>query len=441
MGLFGWFFGSNEQGGNARAAFDHRKIYDEVQNGPGISPASQAAGEWQQRVSKAFEEAHSELEAVLKDSQVAMRGAAGDRMRKSVEPLKKATDESIQVSKQVGSVVEGQAQGSADFKNSFPKPYDVPSANIGWSDYLSPTSYALKSGVHAAHEQQRDEVEAEARRQYESYTQASNDRVSGIQRFSPVPSFSGDVRAAEANPVGRIDPSMSGGGSGGGSGVGSGGTYRTSDGFGSAAGAGGSGTGGVGSGTGSAGSSVPPAAGSGSAWTPPPSTGGPAPTPTPAPGSGGGPGGGSGGGVGVVGGPDGSGGGRGGPGTGGRAGSGSGVRGGSGPRGGYGAGSGTGSGRGTLGPGGRAGVGSFGSGGTSSGAAGGASAARGGSAMGPAGAGRGAGRNGEEDAEHETKYVLPTDEAWEDLGIPRTAPAVIGGDLEPPRDSSDEQRR
>ncbi|RKT85957.1 PPE-repeat protein [Saccharopolyspora antimicrobica] len=83
-----------------------------------------------------------------------------------------------------------------------------------------------------------------------------------------------------------------------------------------------------------------------------------------------------------------------------------------------------------LGSGGRAGVGGLGAAGSAGvgGGAGGAGAAgaRGGAGMGAGAAGRGQGGNSEEDNEHESKYVLDSDEAWEDLGLPKVAPPVFG---------------
>ncbi|MDR7302855.1 PPE domain-containing protein [Haloactinomyces albus] len=422
---FGWLFGGDDVD-TAHNGFDHAKIYNEWQTGPGVADMSQAAGDWGRQVSDAFDVAHAELEGVLKDSEVAVRGAAGDSMRASAKPLQQATRESIGVATQVGSTVEQQAQASADFKAAFPPPHQVPPSNIGWTDYINPVSYGVKKGVQAKHEQLHDEVEAEARRQYEGYTQASNDRTSGIQRFSPVPTFGGEVNRAEAQPVGAVDPNAGGAGAGGGgSGLQVGGTYRAADD--SAAGSGqsptGSTPGGAAPGSGGApGSSGPggaadggnsaPAdpAGSESSWaTQPPATGGPAPLPgtgTPGTGSGGG----------FVGGV-----------VGGGSGAGSGVRGG--------AGTGVGTGRGGSGPapGGRSGSGTLGTPGAgtpraTAPTASGAGGVRGGA---PVAGARGGQQGGDEDEEHENKYMVPTDEAWQDLGLPRTAPPVIGGDLEP----------
>jgi hypothetical protein len=86
-------------------------------------------------------------------------------------------------------------------------------------------------------------------------------------------------------------------------------------------------------------------------------------------------------------------------------------------------------GAGQLGAGGRAGVGGLGAGGAGGGSgAAGAAGARGGAGMagGAAGAGRGQGGSSEDDNEHESKYVLDSDEAWDDLGLPKVAPPVFG---------------
>ncbi|TDD49188.1 PPE domain-containing protein [Saccharopolyspora elongata] len=85
---------------------------------------------------------------------------------------------------------------------------------------------------------------------------------------------------------------------------------------------------------------------------------------------------------------------------------------------------------GQLGAGGRAGIGGLGAaGGAGAGGAGagGAAGGRGGAGMAGGGAaGRGQGGKSEEDDEHESKYVVDTDEAWDDLGLPKVAPPVFG---------------
>ncbi|MBA8827030.1 hypothetical protein FHX42_004414 [Saccharopolyspora lacisalsi] len=430
--MFGWLFGQDEEPSRAQANFDHQKIYEQWQSGPGVSSMSQAAGEWRDKVSAKFDDAHGELDRVLKDCEVAVDGAAGERMRSSVTPLKRATEESIEVASQVGSTVEQQAQASADFKHSFPEPYEVPSSNIGWADYLSPVSYGMKKGVHAQHEENHDAVAAEARRQYDGYTAASNDRTTGVRHFSPVPKFSGDVSQAQVRQVGTVSTET---GTQPGTGDGSASTYRTSDDDSgrtvTPAGGDGSGSGGSGTGPGAGGGPGGSAPGdngdmpegpadSDSSWVaPPPATGAPAP----APGAGTGPGPGTGGGFvgGVAGGGAYSGGGAGrGGGFGGRTGTGTGT--------------GAGTGRGSLPGGGRAYTAAPGTGGTtpttSTTSTSSTTGARGVPMGGAAGRGQ---QDGGEDEEHETKYLVPTDEAWQDLDLPPTAPPVIGADVEPPK--------
>ncbi|MBB5159617.1 hypothetical protein [Saccharopolyspora phatthalungensis] len=406
MGAFDWLFGKQEIPGQAQMAFDHPKVYGEVESGPGVTAASQAAANWRDRVSAAFADADAALDRVLKDSEILMQGAAGDQSRDAVTPLSQATREAIEVAAQAGAAAQQQAQGSADFKNAFPAPYQVPPDNIGWGDYVNPISYGVKSGIRAAHEEQHDQVEAQARQQYESYTQATNDRVHGIQQFAPPPTFTGDVTAAQTAPVNKVDPST-GYTSTSDTNAGQPSTARTSY-----------------NPTPSA--STPPGgqssadraaqvpAESGSAWATPPAAG-PTPMPNlgvPAPGPGGG---------GFIGGavipPGSTGGGTPAPGTGGRVGGGTGTGRGVGP------GTGVRGGTGNLG-GGRAGVGGSAPGGTA-GASGTAARGGAGGAAGAAGA-AGRGQRSDEDKEHTNKYANPTDEAWKELGLPKVAPPVFG---------------
>ncbi|SDQ82993.1 hypothetical protein [Actinopolyspora saharensis] len=90
-----------------------------------------------------------------------------------------------------------------------------------------------------------------------------------------------------------------------------------------------------------------------------------------------------------------------------------------------GAGSGSGSGGNALGAGGRAGVGGTPSS-PSAGAAGGTAAQGRGAGRAPVGAGLGNNQGGDDEEEHERKYVLDSDEIGDELGLPAVAPPVIG---------------
>ncbi|MFI0465973.1 hypothetical protein ACH347_18015 [Saccharopolyspora sp. 5N102] len=185
--MFDWLFGTREVRGQAQMAFDHPKIYGEIESGPGVAAASQTAAGWRDRVSTAFGDADAALDQVLKKFEVVMEGAAGEQARDAVTPLTQATRQSVEVAAQAGAAVQQQAQGSADFKNAFPAPYQVPPDNIGLTDYVNPVSYSIKSGVRVAHEERHDKVESEAREQYQRYIHVSNDRINGIQQFPPPP--------------------------------------------------------------------------------------------------------------------------------------------------------------------------------------------------------------------------------------------------------------
>lgn len=392
MGAFDWLFGKREIPGQAQAAFDHPKIYGEVETGLGVAVASQAAADWRDQVSAAFADADAALDRVLKDSEIMMQGAGGDQARDAATPLSQATRGEIEVAAQAGGAVQQQAQGSADFKNAFPAPYQVPPDNIGWGDYVNPISYGFKSGVRAAHEEKHDYVEELARQQYESYAQNTNERVNGIQQFAPPPTFAGDVTPAATTPINKVDPST--GYTGTDTGTGQSSTYHPSyDSTPATA---------PGLTTPEQQPAVSPAplapAESSSAWATPPAAGptplpgSSAPTPTPSVGGGG-----------FLGGaviPSGS---TSRPGVGGRVGGGTGT--------GTGRDVGIGGGNRVLGPGGSSGVGGATTGGNSSSAGAGAA---------------GRGHCEDEDKEHTNKYAEPTKDAWDELGLPKTAPAVFG---------------
>ncbi|RKT81961.1 PPE-repeat protein [Saccharopolyspora antimicrobica] len=405
MGLFDWLFGKLVVPVQARTPFDHVRTYSQVMQGS-VAPMSDVAATWQRVVREAFADADAALNRVLKDSEVLMQGGAADQAREAVTPLAQATREASEIAGLIGKTVEAQAGASADFKNVFLPPHQVPPDNIGWGDYVNPYAFALKSGVRAGHEEVRDQIEAQARQQYEDYARITGERINSIPHFSPPPKFTADVEPAKTNPVHKVEP--------------------------------------ISSDTSTRGAraeaerpvappvvdpgpwpepampheptaaDAPPVAPaeSGSAWVTPaasgsPMTGGSAPTP--------------GGGGGVTGGvvvPPGGSGGRPAPPGSGHGGTGRGV-----PGGGTGRGGDTGKG---LPGGGRSGSGG---GPTAPGSTGSGSTA----ARGPSGAGGVAGgppaagnRQKEEDKEHDRKFVKGDRDAWSDLEIPKVAPAVFG---------------
>ncbi|MDA3648723.1 hypothetical protein OU416_32005 [Saccharopolyspora indica] len=208
MGAFDWLFGKQVVPGQAQAVFDHVKTYNQVVPGS-VVPMSHVGAAWQREVRDAFVDADAALSRVLKDSEVLMQGGAADQAREAVTPLARATREASEIAELTGKAVEEQADVSADFKNAFPEPHRVPPDNIGWGDYVNPYAFALKSGVRAGHEEVRDQIEAQARQQYEDYARSTNERINGIQQFSPPPKFTADVEPAKTDPVHKVEPTSS----------------------------------------------------------------------------------------------------------------------------------------------------------------------------------------------------------------------------------------
>lgn len=408
----------------SQVGFNHPQKYQEIHGGPGPQALSASAQAWSSRIGGKFDSIAQRLEEATSKAGVAWEGAAAEAHGNSMAPLSSFVRDAKDVSTAVGTSTEHQVDNYTGVRDSMPEPKKVTA-----TDSLLEKGGAALFGTQT--DLQRQEQEAleraqEAQRIYGNYDTGSGNVSSSLPRYPEAPKLQYTDQPAGGGG-GRVGVDSGGGYTG--SNISSGdGTY-SGGGSGSAGngsgvnpsgGTGGSSSGG--SGGGSGGSDGPPA-GSDSAWTtPPPVTGGPALVP-PGTGTGTGTGGpGGGGALGVIGRGAGGGTGRGGSGSGyGRGGSGSGVGGRSGSGSGLGAG-----GRSGSGLGGRSGMPSTSSAYSSSTSS---TAARGGM-MGGAGA-RGA--QGEEDEEHENKYMVETDEAWEDLDLPRTAPPVIGGDLEPPQ--------
>ncbi|SDP88333.1 PPE-repeat protein [Actinopolyspora xinjiangensis] len=441
---------SHEAGETARrVGFHHQQKYQEIHGGSGTGTMSESVDLWRRSIAGDFEEVEGLLDDAARQAGVAWEGKAAEAHGDSLGPLSQFVRDANEVSQRVGGSTEDQVNNFARVRDTMPEPKKV-TATDNWLEKGGAALFGTETDLQRQ-EQEAAERAREAKRVYDDYQADSSATTASLPRYPDAPKLNVSSGSENGSGQGRTtvdmsgtdpDGSGSGGLAGGGGSAGSGYPDYSSSGVaaGSGSGAGNSaGDGGSPSGTGGsgAGDSYSPS-GSESAWSP--SSGGSAPVPG-AGGSGvsggaGGSGTGSGGGFGAVGGigaGSGSGGSR-------SGGYGSGGRGAGGYRGGYGSGGygsggpGSGSGSGQT-PGGRSGVGAGPGARTPSstgGAVGGSGTAGGRGAM-PMGGARGAG-NGEEDEEHENKYTVPTDEAWEGLDLPRTAPPVIGADLEPPRD-------
>lgn len=392
----------------SQVGFNHPEKYDQIQNGKGTDSLTVAVQGWKKSIAQDFDDVKQLLDDANKQAGLAWQGQAAEAHGNKLGPMTSFIEDAKHVSEGVGKASERQIDNFGTVKHSMPEPVKV-DATDSYLEKGAAFVFGQETDLQKQEAQATAQAE-EAKRHYDNYDASTRDVSSSLPQYPAAPEMAYDQGSGTPGQGGYV-PSGMGPGSGGsaqpvGGGSGSGLTGGSGAGFSDGSGGG-------------SGSSVSPGgyagspAGSGSAWANPGTPGVPGPgapgTPTP-----GGPGSGPGGpglvpGAGI--GPGaGSGTGRGGMGAGGRAGGGLGA----------GGSSGAGRGAGALGAGGRAGAVGGVPGAAGAGGRGGAAGA-----MGGAGA-RGRGQDDEEDGEHENKYMLPTDEAWDELGLPAVAPPVFG---------------
>ncbi|GAA4612146.1 hypothetical protein [Saccharopolyspora hordei] len=393
-----------------KVGFNHPEKYKQIKEGNGVPALEPAIRGWQDEVASDFERVASLLQEANTTAGVMWEGQAAEQHGTSLAPMTQFIHDAKDVSTAVGKIATDQADEFSRINHSMPEPVEVTA-----TDSLLEKGGAWLTGTETDLQQQEREAQEraeEAKRYYENYDRAASATSASLPSFPVPPEMAYDQGSQESTERATVNtptnPSSIGSRSLGGDNYGIGSVTPGGNPGGGSELPGGGYTGTPSGSTSQWTSPSPVGGGQGVPNLPGTTPGGPGPN---GPGIGLGmmpPGGGSGTGLGA-----------GGRGLG---------AGGAGGRGVGGLGSGSGSGNG-LGAGGRAGAGGLGAGGaggaSGSGAAG--AAGRGGAAAAGAGAaGRGRGQEGEDDLEHENKYMIDTDEAWEDLGLPRVAPPVFG---------------
>ncbi|WP_190818979.1 hypothetical protein [Saccharopolyspora pogona] len=389
-----------------KVGFNHPEKYKQIHEGKGPSDLSGAVLSWEKGVGGKFDAVYSILDAANKKANLAWTGQAAEEHGASLQPMSQFIEDAKNVSTSVSRSADQQVHNFGTVKNSMPEPVKVDATD----NLLEKGGAWLIGGETDLQKQEREATEKaqEAKQHYDNYSQSTTNVSQNLAFYPKAPEMAYDQGgdSTGTNPaVGRI-PNGSGipGGGGTPGGGGGGGSWVSGTG---GSGHSGSGTG-TGTGTGTGDYSTTPSQ-SNSQWSSPPVPNGPGLPMNTGPGLGsspntGGPG------FGMV---------PGGPGLGGGSGAGAGA--------GRGLGAGGAGGRGAgLGAGGRAGLGGLGSGAGGAGGAAGTAGRGGAGGMGAGAGGRGQGKEGEEDLEHEDKYWVDTDEAWEDLGLPKVAPPVFG---------------
>ncbi|MEV6234162.1 hypothetical protein AB0L88_40490 [Saccharopolyspora shandongensis] len=384
-----------------KVGFNHPEKYKQIHGGQGTGQLVASVQGWKSGISSDFDEVSTLLDDANSKAGVAWSGQAAEEHGSSLKPMSQFILDAKEVSNSVGDSAEEQVQNFGRVKNSMPEPVKVDATD----NLLEKGGAWLVGGETDLQKQERQATEKaqEAKQHYDNYNNSASNVSQNLAFYPKAPEMAYDQGSGNTgtNPTVGSIPNGSGIPGGGPGGGGGGGSWGGSLGGGSGSG----GTGGTG-GPGDGGYTTPSQ--NTSQWSSPPVPNGPGLPVNPSPNVSTGPN--MGGGLGMM--PPGGGSGSGAGGAGGGRGLGAGGAGGRGAG---------------LGAGGRAGLGGLG-GGSGAGAGGAAGAAgRGGAGgMGAGGAGRGQGKQGEEDQEHEDKYWVDTDEAWDDLGLPKVAPPVFG---------------
>ncbi|MFI0470972.1 PPE domain-containing protein [Saccharopolyspora sp. 5N102] len=384
-----------------QVGFNHPEKFKQIHGGAGTGPLVTSVEGWRRGITEDFDEVGRLLDEANAKAGVAWTGQAAEEHGNSLKPMSQFVQDAKTVSASVGDSAEQQVNNYGLVKNSMPEPVKVDATD----NMLEKGGAWLVGGETDLQKQERQATEKaqEAKQHYDNYSNSTTNVSQNLAFYPKAPEMAYDQGSGSTgtNPTVGSIPNGSGIPGGGPGGGGGGGSWGGSLGGGSGSG----GTGGTG-GPGDGGYTTPSQ--NTSQWSSPPVTNGPGLPVNPGPNVGTGPNMG-GGGIGMM--PPG--GGAGGAGAGGGRGLGAGGTGGRGAG---------------LGAGGRAGLGGLGGGSGAGGAGSAAGAAgRGGAGgMGAGAAGRGQGKQGEEDQEHEDKYWVDTDEAWDDLGLPKVAPPVFG---------------
>ncbi|MEV0087796.1 hypothetical protein [Saccharopolyspora sp. NPDC050642] len=387
-----------------KVGFNHPEKYQQIQGGKGTNDLAESVRGWKGEIADLFDRVASDLDTANTKAGLAWTGQAAEEHGNKLSPMTDYIRDAKDVSTSVGDAAEQQVQNFGKVKHSMPEPVKVDATD----NLLEKGGAWLVGGETDLQKQEREATEKaqEAKQHYDNYSNSTTNVSQNLAFYPKAPEMAYDQGSGSTgtNPTVGSIPNGSGIPGGGPGGGGGGGSWGGSLGGGSGSGSGGTG------GTGGPGDGYTTPSQNTSQWSSPPVTNGPGLPVNPGPNVGTGPNMG-GGGFGMM--PPGGGSGSGAGGAGGARGLGAGGAGGRGAG---------------LGAGGRAGLGGLGGGSGAGGAGGAAGAAgRGGAGgMGAGAAGRGQGKQGEEDLEHEDKYWVDTDEAWDDLGLPKVAPPVFG---------------
>lgn len=192
--------------GKAQAAFDHAKIYREINEGSGVSSLSVAAGNLAGQFTERLRRVDELVSSAIRRGKGAWTGAAADGMTQQASPFRDVVEQSQELSATLARGVEQQGEHFSRAKNNMPAPHPVPPLDLGFSD-LIPINLADKLAGQARHEAQHTAAEEKARQDYDTYRTSSNATIDAMRPYPPVPPSVADVGVANTHgPQQAINP-------------------------------------------------------------------------------------------------------------------------------------------------------------------------------------------------------------------------------------------
>ncbi|SHH01238.1 PPE domain-containing protein [Streptoalloteichus hindustanus] len=190
--------------GTPRAAFDHQRIYDELHGGAGTGGMSNAAAAWRERVGARFNEVDQLITETMKKVSPIWQGQAAEAFTSGLSPMAQFVRDAKSVSESMAQVVSDQTNHFTAVRDSMPAPVKVTATdNVfsrGWNHLWGDKTDAEKQEEAA---QQSSDA---ARALYTRYTDSTESTTTNLASYPAAPKVTveaGDQTTSSHNN--RID--------------------------------------------------------------------------------------------------------------------------------------------------------------------------------------------------------------------------------------------
>jgi PPE family len=189
--------------GEAHAAFDHKTVYDQLQNGSGPSSLSTAVASWQSNIGSEFDDAHQLITSGLKKAAAIWEGSAAESFHGDVTPMAQFVLDAKDVSHAVGQSTQDQASHFTDVRSKIPPPVKVDATDSmlsrGWAHLTGGKTDA------EVQEQQAMDASDSAAGVYSDYRNNSTTATTTVSSYPVVPQSNG-IDAAPPQQTGGPVP-------------------------------------------------------------------------------------------------------------------------------------------------------------------------------------------------------------------------------------------